>query len=202
MKHICASTVIALLILGAHSVAFATEKNNQFVLSGGFKSSGDQKDVLQDIYSDSTISGGGAMLSVGLGYMVNITDHISVIPGIDWSIMTIKTDTLLDNYQNTSYNTYFLTGLSLQYDFSGNDHGIYAGFRVAASSFSMSDKLSRINSVDSDGMATGYYIGYAFRGDTRLELGSENIPVLVDAENTPNLEADFGGVYFMFRQDF
>jgi hypothetical protein len=201
MKFITMATLFALLVIGAYSNACATEKDNYFELSAGFKSSGDQKDVLSEIYSDAEISGGSAMLSIELGYMVNISDHFSIIPSINWSVMTIKTDTLLDNVQNESYNSYFLTGVSFQYDFSGVDDGFYAGIKGASSSISMSDKLSRINSVESDGIATGYYIGYA-KSNKRYEFGSENIPVLVDADNTPQMKADFGGVYLMFRIDF
>jgi hypothetical protein len=203
MKLISILLFVAASAFDMYALAESSDSNdhNQFELGIGIMSSSEQKDVLDRVYSDAETSGGGAMLNLEIGYAIKFGDHVSVVPNVNWAILRVKTPTLLSGYSNESYNDYLMPGVALRYNFIGHGKGFYVGAKLASVNPTISDKLSRIDSIESDGKATGFFVGYMF-GRLHLEVGKLEIPVKVDASSMPLTKADFGGGYFMLRSAF
>ena len=185
----------------AHSTANSEESENQFELGFGVMSNTEQKDYLSSVYSDAEFSGGSAMINFEIGYSVKIGNHFSIVPKLSYAFVRVETATMLDGVTNESYNTLFMPGAALRYNFSNHGSGFYVGGQLAANNPSISDKLSRVTSIESDGNITGLFIGYMYN-KFQFEFGVNKIPVVIEAESTPSTQADFGGGYFMFRRSF
>jgi hypothetical protein len=182
------------------STSLIADSNNRFEIGIGVIGSDEQQDVLNAVYSDYASSGGGGMISLDIGYSFAVGKNISLVPKLTAAFFRVEFEnSIVPGASSTSTNTYIMPGIALRYNFSEYNQGIYVGGQIATNS--ASSDLNRVQSIESDGLVTGLFVGYMFER-IHIEIGTMNIPVKIEADSIPSTTADFGGVNLALRAAF
>lgn len=190
----------SLLVFGALPFAEAAERDSAFEIGLGLVSTPEQNDVIERTYSDYSMSGGGSMLNVELGYSIALGHAISIVPKFNY--IAYVAEFVNSNFPGASSsrsNTFFLSGMALRFNVdAGGGHFFVSGY---AGNNSASSDFSRINALRENGNVTGFSVGYVFKS-FQLEVGTMKIPVIIETDSVPSSEADFGGTFFTLKRVF
>lgn len=166
----------------AHGTGYSSDqKSLNFVFGFGLVISPDYNDVLKKAYPRHEVSGGWGWGDIHAGLRINLTEQLSVIPGIDFWFNFGTGDI-------TFANLIFLPSLSMRCALWPEPALYLRG--------ELNYAIPNIGAdfpADSKGMGYGGAIGYAFDGGVSLEAGYLYVPIEV-GRSTEN----FGGFQIKF----
>ena len=175
------------VLMGLSHIATAQEEDKTDIVAGfGVIISPDYNDVLDDTYSEYSVSGGYGWIDFQLGVQFKATEQFSITPSVD----------LLVNFGSgdvSFINTIVVPSISAQYAFK-TEPSLYVRGEVNYGIPNIDADFD----ADSDGLGFGGALGYAFGSGVDIELGYLELPVEVNDSSSKN----FGGILLKLKGSF
>ena len=165
--------------------------------------SSDYKDAMNNSFPNDNVSVSSALLDFHIGFAFNVYPRVHVSPRVHWLVGQVKVESPYQGFPSkTKYNSIIMPEISTRYSLNNFPPSLYGcfnlGFPIPSSTFSSI-------TADSDGLAYGVGIGYAFDRNLEIELGYNHIPVKYYSTEAPsysNTTYNFGGINLGIRFRF
>ena len=191
-KRILSYITCSVILASLPAIVVAQQDKVDIVTGIGMVIGSGYHDAVVDAYPNVSLDGGYGWLDFQLGAQVNITEQLSITPGVDLWVNFVTG-------AEEAANTIILPSVALKYSFTE----IPSFYVRGALNFNIPNM--GLDAMDADGGA-GFEItgGYVFGFGMDIELGYAYTPVSVNSAGGELIDEDydFGGLLFRARYAF